>query len=158
MDSSYMNDGRMNACSPCSCNQSRRMEDLRRMDNRRRVDASRRMDDRRREEVSRRMDDRRCEVESRCMNDKCREEAPGCKDERCRECSCQTDDKRCPDKSCPMGKFEPFDKTDGLALAMAYVPWQCYQDTFDLRKGLHVGTIFPELCKPFCGKRGVRQC
>ena len=40
-------------------------------------------------------------------------------------------------------------------LAMAYVPWQHFNKTYDLSKALCVGTIFPELDKPFCGKRGV---
>ena len=39
-------------------------------------------------------------------------------------------------------------------LAMAYVPWQRFGQTYDLAKALCVGTIFPELDKPFCGKRG----
>lgn len=41
-------------------------------------------------------------------------------------------------------------------IAMAYVPMQTFQTTFDLNHGLKVGTIFPELHKPFCGKRCVR--
>lgn len=41
------------------------------------------------------------------------------------------------------------------ALAMAYVPVQQFNQMFDLTKGLQMGTIFPELCLPFCGKRGV---
>jgi len=41
-------------------------------------------------------------------------------------------------------------------IAMAYVPMQTFQTTFDLNHGLEVGTIFPELHKPFCGKRCVR--
>ena len=41
------------------------------------------------------------------------------------------------------------------ALAMAYVPWQRFGQTYDLSKALCAGTIFPELDKPFCGKRGV---
>jgi hypothetical protein len=40
-------------------------------------------------------------------------------------------------------------------IAMAYVPWQRFGQTYDLSKALCVGTIFPELDKPFCGKRGV---
>ena len=28
---------------------------------------------------------------------------------------------------------------------------------FELKKALQVGTIFPELCKPFCGRRGGRR-
>ncbi len=39
-------------------------------------------------------------------------------------------------------------------LAMAYVPWQRFGQTYDLAKALSVGTVFPELNKPFCGKRG----
>ena len=45
---------------------------------------------------------------------------------------------------------------EGLPLAMGYVPWQHYDQTFDLCKGLKMGTIFPELCLPFCGVR--RNC
>lgn len=47
---------------------------------------------------------------------------------------------------------------DGLSqfpIAMVYVPWQRFSQTYELSKGLCAGTIFPELNKPFCGKRGV---
>ncbi|MDO4175845.1 MAG: spore coat associated protein CotJA [Eubacteriales bacterium] len=38
---------------------------------------------------------------------------------------------------------------------MSYVPWQpAFHHTFELCKALRVGTIFPDLCKPFCGRRG----
>ncbi|MGI6006380.1 MAG: spore coat associated protein CotJA [Ruminococcus sp.] len=40
---------------------------------------------------------------------------------------------------------------------MAYVPIQEFHTTFELCKALKMGTLFPELCKPFCGKRGVRR-
>lgn len=43
---------------------------------------------------------------------------------------------------------------DHLPLTMAYVPMQHFSCTFSLQKGLSCGTIFPELCKPFCGKGG----
>lgn len=49
---------------------------------------------------------------------------------------------------------EMFSHLKHLPLAMAYVPCQEYNTTFDLCYALKVGTIFPELCKPFCGKRG----
>lgn len=42
-----------------------------------------------------------------------------------------------------------------MPVAMAYVPWQTMHHTYELSKALQVGTIFPELHKPFCGKRGV---
>lgn len=44
-----------------------------------------------------------------------------------------------------------------LVPAMAYVPCQEFAPTFELQKALQVGTIFPELCKPFCGRRGGRR-
>lgn len=44
----------------------------------------------------------------------------------------------------------------GMPVAMAYVPRQHYDQMFDLGKALKMGTIFPELCLPFCGKR--RNC
>lgn len=44
-----------------------------------------------------------------------------------------------------------------LPPAMAYVPCQSFSDTFELRRALQAGTIFPELCRPFCGKRGFRK-
>ncbi|MDO4344543.1 MAG: spore coat associated protein CotJA [Eubacteriales bacterium] len=47
------------------------------------------------------------------------------------------------------------DTLSGMSLAMAYVPWQpAFSNTFDLCTSLRAGTIFPDLCKPFCGKRG----
>ena len=52
-------------------------------------------------------------------------------------------------------------RVDGFSdmpLAMAYVPKQSYSQMFDLQKGLKMGTIFPELCLPFCGKRRNCSC
>jgi hypothetical protein len=40
------------------------------------------------------------------------------------------------------------------SLAMAYVPWQQFTSTYEPQKALMVGTIFPELDKPFTGKSG----
>lgn len=42
-----------------------------------------------------------------------------------------------------------------LPAAMGYVPFQKWSAPFDLCKGLQLGTIFPDLCKPFCGKGGA---
>lgn len=39
-------------------------------------------------------------------------------------------------------------------LAMAYVPYQQWESTYDLCTALQVGTVFPCLHKPFCGKGG----
>ena len=45
---------------------------------------------------------------------------------------------------------------EGMPLAMAYVPWQHWKDTYEPCKALKIGTIFPELNLPFmersCGR------
>ncbi|WP_444658322.1 spore coat associated protein CotJA [Caproiciproducens sp. R2] len=38
-------------------------------------------------------------------------------------------------------------------VAMAYVPFQQFNSTYTPEKGLEMGTIFPELDKPFLGGR-----
>ncbi len=42
-------------------------------------------------------------------------------------------------------------------IAMAYVPEQRFREVFDTQKALQQGTIFPELCKPFCGNGGIKR-
>ena len=57
-------------------------------------------------------------------------------------------------------KSEPACRTEGemqsVHLAMAYMPWQKFGETFSCSDGFQKGTIFPELYKPFlrggCGK------
>lgn len=44
------------------------------------------------------------------------------------------------------------------ALAMAYVPWQHFEHVYEPDRALEVGTIFPELNKPFLGRKGMRGC
>ena len=39
-----------------------------------------------------------------------------------------------------------------VPLGMAYIPWQTWGDVYDLNRGVHAGTIFPCLDKPFVGK------
>ena len=39
-----------------------------------------------------------------------------------------------------------------VPLAMAYVPWQIWNETYELDKALHTGTLFPCLDKPFMGR------
>lgn len=45
---------------------------------------------------------------------------------------------------------------DMFPIAMAYVPWQQWHDTYELCRGLQAGTIFPELDKPFLCSRCVK--
>ncbi len=51
---------------------------------------------------------------------------------------------------------DPYSCLDGhLPAAMGYVPYQKWSTPFELARGLQMGTIFPDLCKPFCGKGGA---
>ncbi|MBS7009589.1 MAG: spore coat associated protein CotJA [Anaerostipes sp.] len=49
------------------------------------------------------------------------------------------------------------DGVDSMPLAMAYVPWQHWDQVYCPEEGLACGTIFPELNKPFYGKAGCRR-
>lgn len=54
---------------------------------------------------------------------------------------------------CPsVSPREDWDSTMNRSVGMAYVPWQKFEKTYDPKKALHAGTIFPELDKPFTGK------
>ena len=48
------------------------------------------------------------------------------------------------------------DELRGMPLAMGYVPWQNFECTYQPMEGFHIGTIFPELDKPFYGRKGMR--
>lgn len=56
--------------------------------------------------------------------------------------------------SCGCSQPETCECFENMAPAMAYVPWQKYHETYKLDKALCAGTIFPELNKPFYGRRG----
>ena len=64
-----------------------------------------------------------------------------------------------PDGSRPAVPPAPSPKpgfSEKFPLAMAYVPWQEFQGMYDdLEKAYCAGTIFPELDKPFTGRRCV---
>ncbi len=47
------------------------------------------------------------------------------------------------------------------AYAIAYVRWQNLADVYDAEEALKQGTLFPELDKPFYGRRaryGMQKC
>ncbi len=69
-------------------------------------------------------------------------------------CPCRKEDCACHMPGCPSPHEEMFSHLSHLPDAMAYVPCQKFNETFDLGYALRVGTLFPQLCKPFCGKRG----
>lgn len=54
-------------------------------------------------------------------------------------------------RSCPVRP--DFQDIDSLPLAMAYVPWQTWEDLYKPEEGLKQGTIFMQLNKPFTGRR-----
>lgn len=47
------------------------------------------------------------------------------------------------------------DTISDMPLAMAYVPWQRWQNIYDAEKGFCNGTIFQDLNLPFYGTGGV---
>lgn len=77
---------------------------------------------------------------------------PGCR-QTCQNTGCQQPPGCGPHG--PKSADSLYDHADHLPVAMAYVPFQKYQQPFDLCYALCAGTIFPDLCKPFCGKRGM---
>lgn len=49
------------------------------------------------------------------------------------------------------------DRMDDFPVAMCYVPWQHLTNIFEnLEEAYQNGTLFPELCKPFTGRRCVK--
>lgn len=46
---------------------------------------------------------------------------------------------------------------ENQVVAMAYVPWQNFYKVYEPEKALMVGTIFPELNKPFLGRRMAQR-
>ena len=42
---------------------------------------------------------------------------------------------------------------DHMGPTMGYIPWQRWEEIYDMEKGLCQGTIFPNLDKPFKGGR-----
>lgn len=55
---------------------------------------------------------------------------------------------------CPMPKTEFPAETP---LAMAYVPFQVWEEPYDSDTALSRGTVFPSLDKPFIGEEAVRN-
>ena len=82
------------------------------------------------------------------------------------QCSCRKNSRNQPSRPSPCPCHLPDAKTrdaemythiDQMEAAMAYVPCQKFTTTYDLGYALKVGTVFPQLCKPFCGKRGGQR-
>ena len=82
------------------------------------------------------------------------------------QCSCRNNSRNQPSRPSPCPCHLPDAKTrdaemythiDQMEAAMAYVPCQKFTTTYDLGYALKVGTVFPQLCKPFCGKRGEQR-
>lgn len=51
----------------------------------------------------------------------------------------------------PKGRFH-----ENMPLAMAYVPYQSWEETYAENTALAKGTIFPSLDLPFLGREGVQ--
>lgn len=55
-----------------------------------------------------------------------------------------------------MQKYQYEKSVDDKVIAMAYVPWQHFFKLYDNpEEGYHEGTIFPQLNRPFMGRRCI---
>ena len=48
-------------------------------------------------------------------------------------------------------------RCEDYPIGMGYVPWQEFKNLYEPERGLHAGTIFIELDKPFTGRRTYRR-
>ena len=75
----------------------------------------------------------------------CRNAGPNKKDDKhdkeMNSCPCHKD-------GCDIGT----DHVDKMNPAMAFVPWQKWQDVYDIDQAIGCGTIFKELYKPYVGR------
>ena len=51
----------------------------------------------------------------------------------------------------------PRDPLEHMTLAMAYVPWQQWQNIYEICRGFQRGTIFEDLDTPFHGRGGCNR-
>ena len=49
-------------------------------------------------------------------------------------------------------QYPRYESPKDMVVAMAYVPWQYFGEVYEPDKALRIGTIFPELNKPFIGR------
>lgn len=54
--------------------------------------------------------------------------------------------------------MNPKNDCSDQVVGMAYVPWQTFGQTYDPKKALMTGTIFPELDMPFTGRCKGGRC
>lgn len=71
---------------------------------------------------------------------------------------CMKSDSPCENSGCRTEEPSCKKSMQEMVLAMAYVPWQEFDAIYDLPIALQVGTIFPELNKPFMGSKGGKKC
>ncbi len=76
------------------------------------------------------------------MPGRCQEGRPGnfgrmAERRRSQDCGCENQGSRLAEN------------INAFPVAMAYVPWQRWGETYEMGRGLNIGTLFPELNKPF---------
>ncbi len=58
----------------------------------------------------------------------------------------------------PEASYLMSERISEYPVAMAYVPWQYFTTVYEMDKALEIGTIFPELDKPFMRIRVMGRC
>ena len=91
-----------------------------------------------------------------CRNCRCRKHChqahcnPELIEEACQSVGVAAEYDNCDNDDCSCGfdnEYNPF--PENPVLAQSYVPWQIMDKTFKPRVGLKMGTIYPELVRPY---------
>lgn len=90
----------------------------------------------------------------------CKTPQPCEKEQQTRQCGAS--ESRKPDCNVPKCEASEhckcrYDVLEDLPIAMAYVPWQRWQNVCEPCKAIKMGTIFEDLCKPFLGRGGCNR-
>lgn len=95
-----------------------------------------------------------------CESRPCPRTTPECRESK--PCSAPVSEHYEPKCMMPKHKMQkpchcPHDALQDLPIAMAYVPWQRWQNLYEHCKGFQRGTIFEDLTKPFYGRGGCNR-
>lgn len=101
-----------------------------------------------------------CRKPDPCESRPCPRTIPECRESK--PCGTPVSEHHEPKCTMPKHKMQkpchcPHDALQGLPIAMAYVPWQKWQNLYEHCKGFQRGTIFEDLTKPFHGRGGCNR-
>lgn len=96
--------------------------------------------------------DAECKCDIPCQDVSHRNECGHCTSVPAADCGCAVESDS--NSSCGRRRKDPLSK---MPLAMAYVPWQTWEEIYEICEGFQAGTIFAQLDKQFLGRGGWKQ-